>query len=35
MAAVTPTPKHDDAHAPHGCVVLLFFLKPNKFFDAA
>jgi anti-sigma factor ChrR (cupin superfamily) len=22
------------AHSPEGCVVLSFFLKPNKFFDA-
>lgn len=23
------------AHSPNGCIVLSFFLKPNKFFDVA
>jgi anti-sigma factor ChrR (cupin superfamily) len=30
-----PAGSRHDAHAPDGCVVLSFFLKPNKFFDAA
>ena len=30
-----PAGSRHDAHAPDGCLVLSFFLKPNKFFDAA
>jgi anti-sigma factor ChrR (cupin superfamily) len=30
-----PSGSRHQAHAPDGCVVLSFFLKPNKFFDAA
>jgi anti-sigma factor ChrR (cupin superfamily) len=30
-----PAGSRHDAHSPDGCVVLSFFLKPNKFFDAA
>jgi anti-sigma factor ChrR (cupin superfamily) len=29
-----PAGSRHDAHSPNGCVVLSFFLKPNKFFDA-
>jgi hypothetical protein len=28
-----PAGSRHDAHSPDGCVVLSFFLKPNKFFD--
>jgi len=28
-----PAGSRHDAHSPKGCVVLSFFLKPNKFFD--
>jgi anti-sigma factor ChrR (cupin superfamily) len=28
-----PAGSRHDAHSPEGCVVLSFFLKPNKFFD--
>jgi anti-sigma factor ChrR (cupin superfamily) len=28
-----PAGSRHDAHSPGGCVVLSFFLKPNKFFD--
>ncbi len=30
-----PAGSRHDAHSPDGCVVLSFFLKPNKFFDGA
>jgi anti-sigma factor ChrR (cupin superfamily) len=30
-----PAGSRHDAHSPDGCIVLSFFLKPNKFFDAA
>ena len=30
-----PAGSRHDAHAPNGCLTLSFFLKPNKFFDAA
>lgn len=30
-----PAGSRHDAHAPNGCLVLSFFLAPNKFFDAA
>lgn len=29
-----PAGSRHDAHAPNGCLVLSFFLAPNKFFDA-
>jgi anti-sigma factor ChrR (cupin superfamily) len=29
-----PAGSRHDAHSPNGCLVLSFFLKPNKFFDA-
>lgn len=28
-----PAGSRHDAHSPNGCIVLSFFLKPNKFFD--
>jgi anti-sigma factor ChrR (cupin superfamily) len=28
-----PAGSRHDAHSPDGCVVLSFFMKPNKFFD--
>jgi hypothetical protein len=28
-----PAGSRHDAHSPDGCLVLSFFLKPNKFFD--
>jgi anti-sigma factor ChrR (cupin superfamily) len=28
-----PAGSRHDAHSPDGCIVLSFFLKPNKFFD--
>jgi anti-sigma factor ChrR (cupin superfamily) len=28
-----PAGSRHDAHSPSGCVVLSFFLKPNRFFD--
>jgi len=30
-----PAGSRHDARAPNGCVTLSFFLKPNRFFDAA
>jgi anti-sigma factor ChrR (cupin superfamily) len=30
-----PAGSRHDARAPGGCVTLSFFLKPNRFFDAA
>ena len=30
-----PGGSRHSAHAPEGCLVLSFFLKPNRFFDAA
>ena len=30
-----PAGSRHDAHSPDGCIVLSFFLKPNKFFDAS
>jgi anti-sigma factor ChrR (cupin superfamily) len=29
-----PAGSRHDAHSPGGCIVLSFFLRPNKFFDA-
>ena len=30
-----PAGSRHNAHSPHGCITLSFFLKPNKFLDVA